>query len=140
MRDAILKLEAIRDDAIDKLHHHRKGRVRMGKQEAAGAAGALGRRPFVKQIVGADHAGRPVKKSVPGRKSYREAKGTGARGVFYYWTLPHGFCVLVQEAVSRTAARRYYAIVFDGAVHAISEREAVLYATGEIQLAASVNK
>lgn len=134
MRDAVLKLEAIRDDVIDKLYHHRRGRVRMGRREAEGAAGALGRRPFVKQVVGCDYAGKPIKKAIAGRKSYAEARGAGSRGVFYLWNLPHGFCGQIQEAVSRTTSRRYYAIVFDGSVHEITEREAVLYACGKIQL------
>ena len=135
MRDAVLKLEAINDDKIDKLREHRAGRMLMGKQEAAGAAGALGRRPFVKQVVGADYAGRPVKKDVRGYKDYRAARGLGRRGVFYCWNLPHGGCYQIQEATSLLNARRYYAIVIDGAIHEISEKEASLYGAGKIQLA-----
>lgn len=135
MRDAFLKLEAIRDDAIDKLHHHRQGRVRMGRQEAAGALGALIRRPFVKRVVGATKAGKPVKQDVRGFKSYAEARGTGARGVYYCWNLPHGGCYQVQEATSRNAARRYFAIVVDGELNEVSEQQAALYAVGAITLA-----
>lgn len=135
MRDAILKLEAINDDKIDKLRMHRAGRVRMGRQEAAGAAGALGRRPFVKRVVGINHAGRPVKKAVQGRKSYDDATALGRRGVYYYWSLPHGFCCQIQEAISLRHARRYYAIVVNGKIHEISEKEAALYGAGIISLA-----
>lgn len=135
MRDVFLRLESIRDDQMDKLHHHRQGRVRMGRQEAEGAKGILGRRPFVKQVCGATTDGRPVKKDVRGYKSYTEARGTGARGVFYCWNLPHGGCYQIQEAVSRTRSRRYYAIVIDGALNEISEKEAALYGAGHIQLA-----
>lgn len=135
MRPAVLKLESIRDDAIDKLRHYRRGRVRMGRQEAEGAAGVLGRRPFVKQVTGADHAGRPTKKPVPGRKSYMAANAIGSRGVYYWWTLPHGGCFQIQEATSRKKARRYYVIVVDGEIHEITEKEAALYGAGIISLA-----
>lgn len=135
MRDAFLRLESVNDDKIDKLRAHRSGRVRMGRQEAAGAAGALSRRPFVKQIVGVDHVGKPVKTLVRGFKDYRQAHGIGRRGVYYCWNLPHGGCFQIQEAVSLNRRRRYYAIVIDGEIHEISEREAALYGAGYIQLA-----
>lgn len=135
MRPAVLKLEAIRDNQIDKLRHHRMGKVRMGKQEAEGAAGYLGRRPFVKRVIGATQDGRPVKRDIKGRKSYTEANSIGSRGVYYWWTLDHGCCVQIQEAISIRKKRRYYAIVIDGALHEISEKEAALYGAGHISLA-----
>lgn len=134
MRDAVLKLEAINDDKIAKLREHRAGKMRMGAQEASGAAGALGRRPFVKRVTGADHAGRPVKEAMRGFKDYRAATGLGRRGVFYCWNLPHGGCYQIQEATSLRQARRYYAVVIDGALHEITEKEAALYGAGHIAL------
>lgn len=111
MPDISLALECVRDDQIDKLWHWRRGKVRMSPGEIAGAKGKLGRRPFVKEVVGVDHAGRPVKKAVQGRKSYLDAiDDIGKRGVKYWFTLKPGRCYQIQEALSHNRARRYFAI------------------------------
>lgn len=134
MRSVALKLEAIHDDKIDKLYHARHGRVRMGRQEMAGAKGKLGRRPFVKRVTGVTPQGVPIKKSVGGKKSYKDAVGTGARGVYYNWILRHGECYQVQRAISRRKARKYFIIIIDGSTHEISQTEVALYVSGKISL------
>lgn len=127
MHDVPLKLESIRDDFRDKYWHHLRGRVCMGKAEAKGAAGVMGMRPFVKEVIGVDHAGRPVKRELRGKKCYLDARGSGTRGVHYWFTLRQGGCYLVQEQTSRTATRRRYVMVNGGAMHEISEAQAIAY-------------
>lgn len=127
MQDVTLKLESIRDDQRDKYWHHLHGRVRMGKSEVKGSKWLMGQKPFVKEVVGVNHAGRPVKRDVPGKKSYVEARGAGARGVYYWFNLLQGRCYLVQEQKSRTRSRIYYVIVNNGTTHEISESQAIDY-------------
>lgn len=127
MQDVMLKLESIRDDQRDKYWNHLQGRLRMGAAERKGSQGLMDQRPFVKEVVAVDRVGRPVKRPLAGKKCYLDAAGSGARGVYYWFTLRHGCCYLIQEQVSRTRTRRYYAIAANGALQEIGEREAVAF-------------
>lgn len=126
-QDVMLKLESIRDDQRDKYRHHLRGHVHMSPGEAKGAQSLMGQKPFVKEVVSINHAGRPVKRDVAGKKSYIDARGTGARGIYYWFNLLQGRCYLVQEQQSRTRIRRYYAIVNEGRMIEISEHQAIDY-------------
>lgn len=127
MTDVILKLESIRDDQRDKYWAHLSGRVRMGRAEVSGSKSLMGMKPFVKEVIGINHEGRLVKKDVSGKKEYREAVGTGARGVFYWYSLRQGGCYLIQEQVSRRKSRKYYALVNNGELHELTEAQAASY-------------
>lgn len=132
MQDVALKLESIRDDFREKYWHKVNCRLGMGGSEIKGAKWAMGERPFVKEVVGVDRAGRPVKRTVRGNKSYSEARGTGARGVFYWYSLRQGCCYFIQEQVSRTRSRRYYAFVNAGALHEIGEADAAAFVASTV--------
>lgn len=127
MPDMMLKLESIRDDQRNKYWHHLRGRVRMGPGEVKGSRSLMGHKPFVKEVIGVTFEGRPIKKPIEGKKSYVEGRGTGARGIFYWFTLGQGRCYLVQEQLSRTQSRRYYIIVNDGKTIELSEGQAIDY-------------
>lgn len=127
MKDVHIKLESIRDDQRDKYWAHLNGRVRMGHQEKKGAAGLMGKRPFVKEVVGVNHASHPIKKDVKGKKCYRDAVGTGARGVYYWYVLKQGRCYYIQEQVSRKHTKRYFVIINNGIAHKISKEQVVYY-------------
>lgn len=131
MTDVILKLESIRDDQRDKYWSHLNDRVRMGRSEVKGSRSLMGMKPFVKEVIGVNHEGRPVKKELKGKKDYRDAAGTGARGVFYWYSLKQGSCYFIQEQISRRKSRRYYALVNNGKIHEISESHAASYITSE---------
>lgn len=127
MTDVILKLESVRDDQRDKYWAHLNGRARMGKGEIKGSKSLMGMKPYVKEVVGVNHEGRPVKKNILGKKEYRHAVGTGARGVFYWYSLRQGGCYLIQEQVSRRKSRKYYALVNNGELHELTEAQAASY-------------
>lgn len=127
MQDVMLKLESVRDDQRDKYWHHLHGRVRMGASEVKGSKWLMGQKPFVKEIFGVNHAGRPMKRDVVGKKSFTETRGSGARGVFYWFNLRHGGCYLIQEQPSRYRSRQYYGIVANGTLHEVSEDKVIDY-------------
>lgn len=132
MQDVALKLESIRDDQRDKYWHHLRGRVRMGASEVKGSKWLMSQKPYVKEVIGVNHAGRPVKKEIRGRKCYSDAVGAGARGVYYWYTLRHGGCYKIREQVSRYRARTYYAIALNGQLHEVSESDAVRYVASTV--------
>lgn len=127
MQDIMLKLESIRDDQRDKYWAYLNGRARMGRSEIKGSKWLMGQKPFVKEIVGVNYAGRPIKRDVPGKKSYSEARGTGTRGVYYWFNLQQGRCYLVHEQTSRTKSRRYYTVINNGVSREITEDQAIAY-------------
>lgn len=125
----MLKLESIRDDQRDKYWRHLQGRVHMGHNQIKGSKWLMGQRPFVKEVIGIDRAGRPVKRNVVGKKSYLAAVGTGARGVFYWFNLKQGRCYCIQEQVSRYRSKTYYGIVNSGHLHEVTEAGALEFVT-----------
>jgi hypothetical protein len=124
MTDISIGLESIGDNKRDKLWHHRNRNVRMGSQEAAGAMGLLGDRPFVKRLVCIDAAGNITKSALRGKKCYQDSSGTGARGVYYWYQLKEGLCYQIQRQVSWARTERIFVYAHNSSLIEISEDQA----------------
>lgn len=132
MPDVTIKLESIRDDQRDKYWHYLHGSVRMGKSEVKGSRWLMGEKPFVKLITGVNHAGVPTKREIEGRKSYTEARGSGARGVFYWYTLQEGECYQIRQQVSRTKSETVFAVVHNGALVEATQDQVARYVVARL--------
>ncbi len=130
MADVSLRLESIGDAQRHKYWLHQSGKAKMGEQAARGAASLMGKKPFVKLVVGMSPKGRPVKREIVGFKDYTSVQsGIGQRGVFYCYSLREGGMYLIREQISQKRTKEYWAFVWKGRIHRVSEAVALDYAS-----------
>lgn len=127
MPDLTIKLESIGDDHREKLHLWRKGKLHMSPDNVRMCKSLLGRKPFVKIVTGVNHAGIPTKREIKGHKSYLDAKGTGGRGVFYWFDLKEGECYQIRQQLSWKRAETIFAVVRQGSLVEVTQEQARQY-------------
>lgn len=119
---ATLRLEAIGDNHVGRggmstrpLRHVLKNMGRIPREQRE-AVLTPSRRPWVAQITGRDARHGLARTFLEHLKDYRDANGTGSRGVFLTYVLRDGFLYEVRELLSWNRERRYFCRVEDGKI------------------------
>lgn len=140
---ATLRLEAIGDNlvAASRLPFPRVLRqVGRVPREQLRALLTPGRRPWVARVTGLDDRHGLAREFERGLRDYREANGTGSRGVWLTFVLRPGVLYEVQELVSWQNERRYFCRVVAGKVVEMTREELLArFASGAAAIQGVVN-
>lgn len=107
-RITTLRLESIGDDCRARLHAYRQGKCRMTLDELTRCLSLEHKGPWVAEIVGIGPDGTLQRRYLTGMKSYRDATGVGARGVYLHYHLDQSCIYEIQEPISWRKVDRYF--------------------------------
>lgn len=113
---ATLRLEAIGDNHVGRVGLARRKTMGSVPREQREAVLQPSRRPWVARILGPDRKFGLRREFLTGLKDYREANGTGSRGVYLTFVLRDGELYEVQELLSWSRERRYFCHVKAGKI------------------------
>lgn len=130
---ATLRLEAIGDNHVGRggmamrpFRHVLKNMRRIPSEQRE-AVLTPNRRPWVAQITGRDARHGLARTFLNHLKDYKDANGTGSRGVYLTYVLRDGFLYEVRELLSWSRERRYFCRVAAGQIVEMTAEEVARY-------------